>query len=190
MLHATAFLRSPSVARAPDTAGCATTRPPHPLAAAPTASRRAAVLAWLAAWLVAAALAGVIGCGGADAGQDAITPAALADRLAAGDTPLVLDVRSTGEYGAGHIPGAVHIPHDEHADRLDELPAERDTEIVVHCQTGRRAAHAESVLAEAGYTRVRDLTGHWAAWSKSSHRWPGNWIAARYAAPCVMATSC
>jgi rhodanese-related sulfurtransferase len=134
----------------------------------------------LAAGLAAAVLA--LACGpGEPGGPDASTRAgdaateaeggrtisadALESRLGTDDAPLVLDVRTEREYGAGHIPGAVNIPHDELPDRLDELPADRDTEIVVHCQTGKRAGIAERVLAQAGYGRVRDLDGHWAAWS-------------------------
>ncbi len=44
---------------------------------------------------------------------------------------VVLDVRPALEYEAGHIPGAVHIPADELAERIDELP---DTEIVAYCR--------------------------------------------------------
>ncbi|MDN5932559.1 MAG: metalloregulator ArsR/SmtB family transcription factor [Pseudonocardia sp.] len=45
---------------------------------------------------------------------------------------VVLDVRPAPEYRAGHIPGAVSIPVDELADRLDELPA--DAEVVAYCR--------------------------------------------------------
>lgn len=45
---------------------------------------------------------------------------------------VVLDVRPAPEYRAGHIPGAVSIPVDELADRLDELPA--DTDVVAYCR--------------------------------------------------------
>ena len=59
----------------------------------------------------------------------------------------VLDVRRRSEWMAGHLPGAVHIPLHELADRMDELP---DAEIWVHCQGGYRAAVAASMLAAAG----------------------------------------
>ena len=58
----------------------------------------------------------------------------------------------------------MNIPHTELAARLAELPQARDTELVVHCESGRRASTAEQVLRDAGYTRVRDLTGHMRAW--------------------------
>ena len=55
----------------------------------------------------------------------------LRSRVAAGDV-VVLDVRPVEEYQAGHIPGALSIPVDELADRINELP--EDVEIVVYCR--------------------------------------------------------
>jgi rhodanese-related sulfurtransferase len=52
-------------------------------------------------------------------------------RVAAGDI-VVLDVRPAQEYLAGHIPGALSIPVQELAGRINELP--EDTEIVVYCR--------------------------------------------------------
>ncbi|MEW2077874.1 metalloregulator ArsR/SmtB family transcription factor [Streptomyces sp. NPDC013433] len=60
-----------------------------------------------------------------------VTREALTSRIEAGDV-VVLDVRPAEEYLAGHIPGAVSIPVDELADRIDELP--EHTEIVVYCR--------------------------------------------------------
>lgn len=42
-----------------------------------------------------------------------------------GEGPVVIDVRSEEEYAAGHIPGALHIPADEVATRLNEIPKDR-----------------------------------------------------------------
>jgi phage shock protein E len=102
-------------------------------------------------------------------GVGAIAPEALAARIASGDAPLVLDVRTPAEFEAGHVPGAVNIPHDALASRIDELADHRDDEIVVHCQSGRRAGIAEDVLEEAGFRRILDLTGHWKAWKEGGY---------------------
>ncbi|QUW85714.1 metalloregulator ArsR/SmtB family transcription factor (plasmid) [Streptomyces mirabilis] len=55
----------------------------------------------------------------------------LRARVASGDV-VVLDVRPVEEYLAGHIPGALSIPVQELAERINELP--EDTEIVVYCR--------------------------------------------------------
>ncbi len=63
--------------------------------------------------------------------DDAITREELLRRRDAGDITLV-DVRPHEEYQAGHIPGAINIPVTELADRLAELPADRD--VVAYCR--------------------------------------------------------
>lgn len=67
---------------------------------------------------------------GVDGAQE-ISRDQLRERAEAGHV-LVLDVRPVEEYLAGHIPGAVSLPVDELAARIDELPAEAD--IVVYCR--------------------------------------------------------
>ncbi len=96
--------------------------------------------------------------------QRTIAAPELAARLGAGSPPLIVDVRSAEEYSLGHIPGAINIPHDELSGRIAELYAYKSDEIVVHCQSGRRAQLAEAVLAANGFSNVRDLNGHWQAW--------------------------
>ncbi|RKY16730.1 MAG: hypothetical protein DRQ55_17400 [Planctomycetota bacterium] len=93
----------------------------------------------------------------------------LAGRIAGGSAPLILDVRSAGEFGRGHIPGAVNIPHDELATRFAELSVSSSGELVVHCQVGGRARAAEEVLRQGGFSNVRDLTGHWGEWKSAGH---------------------
>jgi rhodanese-related sulfurtransferase len=66
---------------------------------------------------------------------------------------LIVDVRSPGEYQAGHFPGAVNIPVDEIGQRTSEL-GEKDKRIVVYCRAGRRAALAKVQLEKAGFTNV------------------------------------
>ena len=56
---------------------------------------------------------------------------------------LVLDVRPEAEYAAGHIPGAVSVPHDQLAARLAELPA--GTDIVAYCR-GRYCVFAPDAV--------------------------------------------
>ncbi len=100
-----------------------------------------------------------LACVPAKAG-DTIAPSELAGRIGTGNTPLILDVRTPGEYAAGHIPGAVNIPHTELRDRLSEVISHQDKEIVVHWQTGPRAGVAQSILSQAGFTQIRELEGH------------------------------
>ncbi len=62
---------------------------------------------------------------------DAVDTDELLRRLRSGDA-VVLDVRPEPEYAGGHLPGAIHIPLEELAARLSELPTDR--EIVAYCR--------------------------------------------------------
>ncbi|HEU5219608.1 MAG TPA: rhodanese-like domain-containing protein [Gemmatimonadales bacterium] len=87
----------------------------------------------------------------------------VADVAAGAPALMVVDVRGRSEWDHGHIPGALHIPLAELAERLDEIP--EDQPIAVHCQGGGRSAIAASVLQAAGRTRVSNVTGGFGAWS-------------------------
>jgi NADPH-dependent 2,4-dienoyl-CoA reductase/sulfur reductase-like enzyme/rhodanese-related sulfurtransferase len=82
-------------------------------------------------------------------------PVVHVDDVANGDAVL-LDVRSPGEFAAGHIPGAMSVPLEQLRARVDELPRERP--IVAYCQVGQRGYNATRLLAQRGFD-VRNLSG-------------------------------
>lgn len=93
-------------------------------------------------------------------------PLAPVDALAViegASPPQVLDVRSADEFAAGHVPGAVLIPHDELAVRLAELDKARP--VLVYCRSGRRSTIAEDLLAAEGF-QVRQIDGSWLRWQE------------------------
>ena len=92
-----------------------------------------------------------------------VSQEALLARQQRGDAALfVLDVRTPEEFAAGHIPGAVNIPHDQVAARLMDVPKDKD--VVIYCRSGRRSAIAAEALAANGYTRLGHLEGDMQAW--------------------------
>lgn len=117
-------------------------------------ARRAAAL--LGAWCLAA---------GASADHPrSLAPADLVERLARAQAPAMLDVRTPAEFAAGHLPGAVNIPVDQLRERLGELASLRDRELLVYCETGRRAGVAVQGLGRAGFAHLRLLDGHMRRW--------------------------
>ncbi|MEV4399702.1 MBL fold metallo-hydrolase [Nonomuraea sp. NPDC049607] len=64
---------------------------------------------------------------------------------------VVLDVRMTNEWRAGHVEGATHIPLPDLPHRLADVPAGT---VWTHCGSGYRAAAATSLLARAGHRVV------------------------------------
>ena len=76
-------------------------------------------------------------------------------------TTLVLDVRSRSEFAAGHVDGALNIPHLELRARLDEVAAlAHGREVSAYCAKGVRAYLATRVLRSAGLD-ARNLSGGW-----------------------------
>jgi hydroxyacylglutathione hydrolase len=78
------------------------------------------------------------------------------------DHPLVLDVRSEGEWASGHVPGSMNLPLGSLDQRAGEIP--RDRPLIVHCQTGSRAAMAAGLLRARGFEDVRLFPGGFAEW--------------------------
>jgi len=80
---------------------------------------------------------------------------------------VILDVRTQGEYDEGHIEGAVLMPVDELAARLDELS--RDDELLVYCRTGNRSSSAVSLLRDNGFTKIYHLKDGITAWIRARY---------------------
>jgi len=93
---------------------------------------------------------------------EAIGRGELIDRLSRGDVVLV-DVRPTEEFAAGHIEGAKSIPLAELERRLAELPADR--EVVAYCR-GPFCAYAHEAVRrlQAAGRPARRLQDGWPEW--------------------------
>jgi rhodanese-related sulfurtransferase len=117
---------------------------------------------------LAFALLGAMLAFGAGAAEPAqIEPAALNARIAWADRSLVvLDVRTPEEFAAGHVPGAINIPHTELAARIVEMGDARDRDVVVYCRTGKRSEQALGVLEQSGFRRLFHLQGDYTRWSE------------------------
>ena len=72
---------------------------------------------------------------------------------------ILLDTRTQEEYDQSHIPGALLIPHTEIAQRAEEELPDKDQVILVYCRSGNRSKQASEVLAELGYTNVKEFGG-------------------------------
>lgn len=88
----------------------------------------------------------------------------LRDLTAAGDGPRLIDVRTPGEFAAGHIEGAYNVPLDLLREHRAELRHHLDETVVLICRSGGRAAQAEQALVDAGMPNLRVLDGGMLAW--------------------------
>jgi len=89
----------------------------------------------------------------------------LKRRRDAGEGPFVLDVRKPFEASIADIGADLLIPHEQVDNRLDELEAHKNEEIIVHCRSGARSEEATRVLRAHGFS-AKNLKGGTLAWSK------------------------
>lgn len=83
--------------------------------------------------------------------------------LMSGDPAVrLVDVRTPQEYKAGHLPQSESLPLPRMSE-MEALVPEKDTTIVVYCQSGARSAQAAAVLERMGYTKIINAGGivHW-----------------------------
>jgi rhodanese-related sulfurtransferase len=90
-------------------------------------------------------------------------PAELAAHLAAGHTPVLLDVREHWEYDVCKLAGAKLVPMRDLPARVGEL--DKNAETVVICHHGVRSYHAARYLETLGFDHVVNLSGGVAAWA-------------------------
>lgn len=87
-----------------------------------------------------------------------ITVQELKQRLDNGETVHIIDVREEWEYEEANL-GGILIPLATLPDRISELEEWKNEEIVMQCRSGKRSANAQTILQQAGFTNVRNLTG-------------------------------
>ena len=80
----------------------------------------------------------------------------------------VIDVRSAEEFNAGHVPGALNIPHTEVEARLTEIIGLKNKPVLIYCRSGRRAGIAEETLSVNGFSDLHHLKGDMLEWSKNN----------------------
>ncbi len=80
---------------------------------------------------------------------------------------VVLDVRDTGDFAAGHIAGARHIPEAKLAERMKELDKYKSRPILVSCRTGSRAPTASGLLRKQGFAEAFSLRGGIQGWQQA-----------------------
>jgi len=101
-----------------------------------------------------------------------IPPQTLLDKLKAKEDVLVIDVRESAEYQAGHINGAHLVPRgilEAAADptyphHFPELATARDRQVIVYCATSGRSAMAAAVLQMMGFKHVASMEGGFSRW--------------------------
>jgi sulfur-carrier protein adenylyltransferase/sulfurtransferase len=86
-------------------------------------------------------------------------------RELASNGAVLVDVRETEEFGAGHIPGAKHVPRGYLESRIEGAVPDRSKHVILYCASGNRSAYAARTLAEdLGYEHVESMRGGITLW--------------------------
>jgi sulfur-carrier protein adenylyltransferase/sulfurtransferase len=94
---------------------------------------------------------------------DEVDPAAVREQV--GNGAVIVDVREPEEWGAGHIPGAIHVPKSYLESRIEGAVPDHDKHVVLYCASGNRSAWAARTLIEdLGYEHVESMTGGFTLW--------------------------
>ena len=94
---------------------------------------------------------------------DEVDPADVNRQM--GNGAVVVDVRETHEYEAGHLPGAKHVPRGHLESRIEGAVPDHDAHVILYCQTGQRSALAAHTLKGLlGYEHVESMTGGITLW--------------------------
>jgi len=70
---------------------------------------------------------------------------------------MVIDVRSAGEFTAGHLSRAVNIPLSEIDTVIERKASSKDQVLLLHCQSGGRSRVAQRRLRALGYVHAYNL---------------------------------
>ena len=87
--------------------------------------------------------------------------------LAAGEKPVLIDVREESEWAAGHVAGAVHLSKGIIERDIETQVPDKDATLVLYCGGGFRSALAADNLRQMGYTNAISLDGGWKALKES-----------------------
>lgn len=80
-------------------------------------------------------------------------------RLSSEKSIILLDVRTPEEYNEVHIPHSISLPLNQLKTEILKVASDKDTEIIVYCLSGMRAASACKELSAIGYTNVSNMGG-------------------------------
>ena len=99
-------------------------------------------------------------------GSNSLAPADAVRLVNSG--AVIVDVRDTSEYNAGHIIDARNIPAKELGERADSLKKFKEKPVIVVCETGMSAGNAVKALRALGFTKVTALKGGLRSWRQEN----------------------
>jgi rhodanese-related sulfurtransferase len=82
--------------------------------------------------------------------------------------PILLDVRTAGEYAVSHLPGAIRVePAGSLPDQLRAL--DHDALVVAYCSVGYRSSRLVELMEKEGFSNVKNLEGSIFEWANKGY---------------------
>ena len=82
---------------------------------------------------------------------------------------VVLDVRTAGEFAAGHIENAINIDVEGMSFDSEISKLDKSKEYAVYCHSGRRSGIATEKMAKVGFTKLSNLDGGILEWQAAGY---------------------
>ena len=90
-------------------------------------------------------------------------------RLDAGETFHLIDVREESEYANGRLPGAIHLGKGVIERDIEKSIPDTDAPLVLYCGGGFRSALAADALQKMGYSSAISMDGGWSGWINAGY---------------------
>jgi rhodanese-related sulfurtransferase len=81
----------------------------------------------------------------------------IKNNIDAGKNFVLLDVRTSEEFNAGHLPKGINIPRGASEFLIGKFYPNKDTEIILYCRADARATLCTNTLKVMGYNNVKNL---------------------------------
>lgn len=72
---------------------------------------------------------------------------------------FLIDVRSPQEYKETHLDGSINIPVYDIEEKCKEIIPDKESVIIVYCQSGGRSSKAVKILEKQGYNKLYNIDG-------------------------------
>jgi rhodanese-related sulfurtransferase len=97
-----------------------------------------------------------------------LDPQSFEKKLNESKEPILVDVRTSGEYAQGHLANAVLIDiySSDFKSRVSKL--DKSKPVFVYCKAGSRSSSAVDVFTDLGFKEIYDLSGGISAWQRAS----------------------
>jgi rhodanese-related sulfurtransferase len=109
-------------------------------------------------------------CGTGEAQKSVLLgPQEFEKQLATEGERILLDVRTSGEFGERHLAGALNIDYNgaDFDARIEKL--DKTQPVYVYCLSGGRSAAAAQTLTDIGFTKVYEMKGGISRWIAENH---------------------